>query len=97
MPEDIDFEGLGDLEDIKESFSKELEIIETSLRKLIDKTEDQFDKKNAQLKVLYRKMYKNYIYMQEVHNRNLQQSLKLEKDAKRKDLSLDKGAALKQK
>lgn len=42
-------------------------------------------------------MYKNYIYMQEVHNRNLQQSLKLEKDAKRKDLSLDKGAALKQK
>lgn len=47
MPEDIDFEGLGDLEDIKESFSKELEIIETSLRKLIDKTEDQFDKKNA--------------------------------------------------
>ena len=80
MPEDIDFEGLGDLEDIKESFSKELETIETSLRKLIDKTEDQFDKKNAQMKVLYRKMYKNYIYMQEVHNRNLQTSLKLEKD-----------------
>ena len=42
-------------------------------------------------------MYKNYIYMQEVHNRNLQQSLKLEKDAKRKDLSLDKGATLKQR
>ena len=43
-------------------------------------------------------MYKNYIYMQEVHNRNLQQSLKLEKDKKQlmKDLSkdLEKGGIL---
>ena len=32
MPEDIDFAGLGDLEDIKLEFSKELEKIEQSLR-----------------------------------------------------------------
>ena len=47
MPENIDFDGLGDLDAIEDDFCKGLEDIETQFHKLVVRAENDFDMKHS--------------------------------------------------
>ena len=65
LPEKVDFEGLGDLDEIEDSFNQGLEEIEANFRKLVTKTEQKFDKKHSFLKIIYNKLLKNYKFIED--------------------------------
>ena len=78
MPEKIDFDGLGDLDAIEDDFCKGLEDIETQFHKLIVRAENDFDMKHSQLKVIYRKLYRNYQFVQSMHERKQEELDRIE-------------------
>ena len=83
MPEKIYFDGIGDLDAIEDDFSKGLEDIETQFHKLVVRAENDFDVKHSQLKVVYRKLYKNYTFVQNLHERKQEELLRAEQRIQR--------------
>ena len=71
MPESIDFEGLGDLDAMEDDFCRGLEDIEAQFHKLVQRAENDFDVKHSQLKVIYRKLYRNYTFVSNLHDRRM--------------------------
>ena len=70
MPEFIDFKDLGDFDKTERDFMNGLESLETQFALLIQKTENEFDEKQAKLKLCYRKLFINYKFIKKVHEKN---------------------------
>ena len=68
---------------MEDDFLKGLEHIENQFTKLIKKAENDFDVKHSKLKVIYRKLYRNYSFMTQLHDRKLNELESIDHRVKR--------------
>mmetsp|Transcript_36008 Transcript_36008/g.55311 ORF Transcript_36008/g.55311 Transcript_36008/m.55311 type:complete len:126 (+) Transcript_36008:50-427(+) len=86
LPEKIDFSSLEDLDTIQDEFEKGVEDIENQFHALVERTQRSFDEKHSHLKVIYRKMYKNHLFMGSSNEKRLEECKALEKSVKEEKL-----------
>ena len=68
---------------VEDDFCKGLEDIETQFHKLVVRAENDFDMKHSQLKVIYRKLYRNYQFVQSMHERKQEELDRIESKIQR--------------